>query len=238
MLDINNNEKSLPEPKIWGNTGGHPSGAGFDSNDTMYIADFAHSGVLAVNSDGEAVVIAKEYEGKSFLGPNSIVFSRDGRIFFSDSGPKGTSTLDNPCGSLYCISGSVGRPILRPLSTEKLAHPSGVALSQDGNIVFVCETMRNRILRYAQKPTGVYHASIFHQFSGGLGPTAIAISSSGNIYVSRYDFPGCSIDGKIHVLSPDGQIIGEISIPQPEITGLALNADETSLIVTEGDITL
>ena len=72
QLDISS-DKANSAPKVWGNTGGHPSGAAFDSNGTLYLTDFAHAGVLAVNSTGDEVVIAKEYEGKQFIVSSRIV---------------------------------------------------------------------------------------------------------------------------------------------------------------------
>jgi hypothetical protein len=50
--------------------------------------------------------------------------------------------------------------------------------------------MKNRVLRFFQKPEGVFHSSVFCQFSGGVGPNAIAIDSKGNIYVAQYDVAG------------------------------------------------
>jgi hypothetical protein len=50
--------------------------------------------------------------------------------------------------------------------------------------------MANRVLRFVQRPAGVYHSSVFHQFSGRLGPSALAVDADGNLYVARYDFSG------------------------------------------------
>lgn len=50
--------------------------------------------------------------------------------------------------------------------------------------------MKNRVLRFFQKPEGVFHSSVFCQFSGGVGPNAIAIDSKGNVYVAQYDIAG------------------------------------------------
>lgn len=55
---------------------------------------------------------------------------------------------------------------------------------------YVAEQMKNRVLRFFQKPEGVFHSSVFCQFSGGVGPNAIAIDSKGNVYVAQYDIAG------------------------------------------------
>lgn len=92
---------------------------------------------------------------------------------------------------MFCISGPEKTQILRPLALECLAHPSGIAVSPSGNVIFVAETMTNRILRFVQRPAGVFHMSVFCQLSGGLGPSALAFDSSLEVlYVAMYDFKG------------------------------------------------
>jgi sugar lactone lactonase YvrE len=40
-----------------------------------------------------------------------------------------------------------------------MAHPSGVAVSPDGNVVYVSETMANRIVRFVKQKHGVFLSS-------------------------------------------------------------------------------
>lgn len=83
--------------------------------------------------------------------------------------------------------------------------------------------------------------SVFCQFAGMLGPTALACDSkTGNLYVARFDFGACCDEGSIVVLSPKGVELRTLSVPAPEVTGLVIekpeNAIETgpvSLLVTE-----
>ena len=55
---------------------------------------------------------------------------------------------------------------------------------------FVAEMMANRVLRFFQQPTGVFHASVFHQLSGGVGPSCLTLDAAGNLYVGQYDVKG------------------------------------------------
>lgn len=50
--------------------------------------------------------------------------------------------------------------------------------------------MMNRILRFFEKPSGVYHGSVFVQLSGGIGPNSIVCDKNGTLYVAQYDIPG------------------------------------------------
>ena len=98
---------------------------------------------------------------------------------------------------------------------------------------YVAEMMTNRLLRFVQQPQGVYHASVFYQFSGMLGPSSLACDSNGNIYVGRYDLSSCSSRGAVSVISAAGVAVAELSVPGAEVTGVALSKDETELYVTE-----
>jgi hypothetical protein len=92
--------------------------------------------------------------------------------------------------------------------------------------------MNNRILRYVQKPEGVFHPSVFYQFSGGVGPSCIATDRSGNIYVGIYDVKteGPS-EGHVYAISKQGKVLLDITVPGPEVSGVALRLG--NLYITE-----
>lgn len=212
-------------------TGGAPSGAALDQNGVLYLTDFAHGAVLAVQDNGEQEVIVGTYEDKPLIGPNSIIYAPNGNVFFTDSGPFGETGLHNKIGSLFMVSNGGGAQMLRPVSLENLASPSGVALSPDGKFVYVAETMNNRILRFFQKPDGVYHASVFYQLQGRVGPTALVCDSQGCLYVGHYDTVSSTTEGHVLVLSKAGKLLNTIMMTGPEISGLAIQGD--TLYVTE-----
>jgi len=131
----------------------------------------------------------------SFQGPNSVAFDNNGTLYFTDGGAMGETTLEKPKGSVFYISGPESAQILRPLALNCLAHPCGIAVSKRGEAVYVAEMMRNRVLRFSQRPVGVYHLSVFCQMSGGMGPSCLALDErTGVLYVGQYDFKGaCSV---------------------------------------------
>jgi len=64
------------------------------------------------------------------IGPNSIVLSEElNSLFFTDSGPFGETSLENPKGSVYIID--LEELIIKPLALNCLAYPSGLALTED-----------------------------------------------------------------------------------------------------------
>lgn len=162
----------------------------------------------------------KDFDGSNLKGPNSMVLSeKNNALFFTDSGPLGESSIENPTGSVFAID--LGVSMLKPIVYGKLAHPSGLALSPNENVLYIAETLANRILRVVIHSSGVYHTSVFHQFSGRLGPTALAVSQAGKIYAARFDFTEVSKNGIITVINEDGEVDEELLVNDcPEITGL------------------
>eukprot|EP01038_Epipyxis_sp_PR26KG_P010071 gene10071-13533_t len=220
----------LPEPAIAYNTGGQPSGAVFSSDGVLYLADFGHSGILAVHSDNQQEIVVGVYEDKPLKGPSSVNIS-NGDIFFTDSGSFGETGLHAPNGSLFTISNSPSGQILKPISLNNLAYPSAVIVSHDGKFIYVAEMMMNRIIRYFQQPSGVFHGSVFHQLAGGVGPSSLAIDGNGFIYVGQYDTKESADEGVVIVLNPNGKLQSQIIIGGPEISGLTIY-DEV-LYITE-----
>eukprot|EP00826_Nyctotherus_ovalis_P058053 TRINITY_DN7959_c0_g1_i12.p1 TRINITY_DN7959_c0_g1~~TRINITY_DN7959_c0_g1_i12.p1 ORF type:complete len:288 (-),score=72.88 TRINITY_DN7959_c0_g1_i12:113-976(-) len=219
------------------NTSGQPTGLAFDPEAGSYIADMAHQAILSqglVGLKAEKFEVIKDYEGTPLLGPNSLIINKDGNsLFFTDSGPFGHTTTANPRGSVFTVD--LESCIIKPLIHELLAYPCGLALSPDEAALYVAETCKNRVLRLIQYPAGVFHSSTFFQFAGRLGPTALAIHYRNYVFVAHYDFPECSKDGVIVVISEKGELVAEIVIPEaPEITGLQFAAsDGDVLYVTE-----
>jgi len=232
------------QAETWGNSSGQPQGLEFDNQGTAFVCDAAHQAIFRIirveSEDGmqrqDIEPYVREYEQSQFLGPNSLCLSRQtGMLYFTDSGPFGETSLQNPRGSVFAISPST--QLLMPLCLNTLAHPCGLALSPDEKNIYVCESAMNRILRFSQSPPQVFHCSVFHQLSGRFGPTAIAVSTNGDLYVAHFDFADNTENGRIVVLNRDGEVTGYIQVPGPEITGLCITPDQRSLIIAERSTT-
>lgn len=151
------------------NSGGVPSSIAFDSAGLLHICDVSQQAIRCVlaashanddpqcclailddrlgcvcvsvtYSNGQVSEFVREYESKPFKGPNTMVMDRAGNIYFSDSGPFGETTIQNPRGSVYVITceGNEAQ-LLQPMALECLANPTGITLSHDESTVLrVC----------------------------------------------------------------------------------------------------
>jgi len=219
------------------NTGGQPTSLTFDSQGSAYICDQAHQAILCqtdVENRVEVTPIVRDYESKPLLGPNTVVLSEHNNfLYFTDSGPMGESTISNPKGSLYAAD--LDLLVLKPIILNCLAHPSGLTFSNDEKVIFLAETLKNRVLRIAHKPLGVPHVSVFYQFSGRLGPTALAMSENNLLYVAHFDYAEYSKNGQIAVIDMEGHLVNSFTLPNaPEITGLYVSRHKPNLLyITE-----
>ena len=216
-------------------TGGQPTSLVFDQEGSAFIADMGYQAVLSKTTQDDKIEIApviKDFDGEPLRGPNSMVLSGVSNVlYFTDSGPMGETTIDNPKGSIFAIDLSVS--MLKPVLVEKLAHPSGIALSPEENVLYVAETYQNRVLKVVIHKEGVYYSSVFHQFSGKFGPSAIAVDpSTGYIYVARFDFADVSEDGLISVINPEnGEVINDLVITGcSELTGLWFSKTQPDIL--------
>ena len=204
-------------------TGGQPSGLVFDHQGSSFIADQAHQAILSqtvTDNRIEITPVIKDFDGKPLKGPNSMILSeKNNSLFFTDSGPLGETSIESPQGSVFAIDLSVS--MLKPIIDGKLAHPSGLAMSNDESMIYVAETGLNRILRIVCHSSGVYHTSVFCQFAGRFGPTSLAMHQDGRLFCARFDFTESSNHGVITILNKEGHIEEELSVAEcPEITGL------------------
>lgn len=74
-----------------------------------------------------------------------VLSEKNNSLFFTDSGPLGETSIESPGGSVFAID--LGVSMLKPIIDSKLAQPSGIALSNDEQCIFVAETGLNRVLR-------------------------------------------------------------------------------------------
>jgi sugar lactone lactonase YvrE len=123
-------------------TGGQPTSLVFDNEGSAFIADMGYQAVLSKTTLDDKIEIApviKDFDGAPLKGPNSMALSAKNNIlFFTDSGPMGETTIDNPKGSVFAIDLSVS--MLKPVLVERLAHPSGIAINPTETVLYVAET--------------------------------------------------------------------------------------------------
>lgn len=141
--------------------------------------------------------------GTPFLGLSDMAPGSNGEVWITDSG---RSSLSDPSGRLWRLDRS-GQ--LR-LVLSNIPYSNGVALSPDGNQVYVAATRANQIWRLSTvlPDTDPPMAGVFLHLSGGLGPDGLATNALGWLAVAQAQA------GRAYVTDVLGDPVAEIRLPQ------------------------
>ena len=145
------------------------------------------------------------------VGANDIVFDRDGGFYFTDLGKRFAHHRDH--GGLYYAlpDGSNITELAYPILS-----PNGVGLSPDEKTVYVADTEPSRLFAFDIIAPGVIKKEPFPAPYGGRLVCglpgfqrfdSLAVEGSGNICVATL-LAGC-----ITVISPAGQVVRQVSVP-------------------------
>lgn len=189
-----------------------------------------------LSADGKALpAYDHDRDGNPFVGPNDFAHDRHGGTYFTTSGHPG-SAVD---GRVFYIAadGTI------TLATGDLNAANGLAVSLDGETLYVIETEEHRLLRFKIGPAG--HLSDRRVFLnldelthhvGHIFPDGVKIDSHGRIYIGQNPRdPHAPLAGTIFVVDSDGRLLRSISLPSPGVPNFAFSPDERTLYVTALD---
>lgn len=197
---------------------GYSNGNTFDFQGRQLSCEHAGRRVVRYENDGRVTVVAEKYNGKPLNSPNDIVVHPDGGIWFTDP----------PYGILGNYEGFQATPELKEavyrvdpqtakveIVTDQLDKPNGICFSPDYKKLYVCDTgdpkdvqvfdVADNRLRNKKQFTDM-------KWKGMAGiADGIRADIDGNIWAGSNG--GAGYDG-VHVLSPAGQLIGAILLPE------------------------
>ena len=213
---------------------GHANGLCFDSNGFVYVTDLATNSInfkQIIQQDPNPIIeniLAREYDGKSFKGPTSLAYNKEENVlYFADSGVFEDASLAPFDCSIYSID--LETRVLKKI-LGNLSFVSDICYDNNNNTLYIAETFMNRIVRLKLNDNGVFVGTVFYQFSGRIGPSAITIDENGNLFCARYEYSNSDIDmeiesdGLISVINKNGEMIGELNVPKlPEISGIYIS---------------
>jgi gluconolactonase len=167
--------------------------------------------VKRLEKDGTRTVLAAQFEGKRFNGPNDVAIAADGAIYFTDSDVGLRGGINGP---LAQMPDDVWRwkdgAVTRVVSREQLgAEPNGIALSPDGRYLYLSAGTMSpnpRVLRYLVNADGsVGPGELFTQ-GRGIGD-GMKTDSAGNLWSTEPS------PGSVRITSPAGKLLGLLNMP-------------------------
>jgi gluconolactonase len=236
---------------------GMSNGLHIDRNGDMLIAQDSGGGgkgggraIVRRNlTTGATTVVADNYQGKHFNGPNDLTADSKGRVYFTDARYGGTEPMELP-NAVYRVDldGKVTQ-----LSTDIL-RPNGIEVSPDGKRLYVAASNAKHLPVNPNGPATdkfgitlggvvVYDLDSKGNISNGrlffrndvLLVDGMTMDSRGNLYLAMHNGNGNAPDTAIMVLNPEGQIVERIPTPEKGLTtnlGFGRAADAGSLYVT------
>ena len=111
-------------------------------------------------------------------------------------------------------------------------------VDEEEKILLVCEMGENRILKYLLNENLSGNFTVFHQFMGRFGPSAIHCHNA-KFYVSLYEFNDLGGNGLIAVLNQNGEVTERLALETGgEISGVCIYEEEESeeefMLISEG----
>ena len=258
LTEIRGNQCSRVAPDgtttVFSRSGGGPNGLAYGPDGALYLCNNGgskyvegHSMGIAPHPDykfgsiqrldpktGEARLLYKECNGHTLSAPNDLVFDTAGGFYFTDLGKRYARHRDH--GGLYYALPDGSKIV-------ELAHPilspNGCGLSPDGKVLYVADTESARLWAFDVEGPGVIRkAPPFAAHSGrviaGIGSNArfdsLGVLVSGNIAVATLN------TGYITVISPGGDIVESVKMPDPYPTNICFGgADMKTAYITLSD---
>lgn len=171
--------------------------------------------VTRTELDGSITVLADRWNGKRLNSPNDVVVAADGSIWFTDppygitsdyEGERAEPEIDG-C-HVYRIDPSTGEV---EIVADDFVRPNGLAFSPDERSLYITDTRRNHIRRFAvadgRRLTG---GDVFAESPGGA-LDGLRLDDTGRVWAAAED---------VFCFDADGTCIGRLPIPEPAVSNL------------------
>ncbi|MCC6539462.1 MAG: SMP-30/gluconolactonase/LRE family protein [Bryobacterales bacterium] len=201
---------------VFRNPAGYSNGNTFDYQGRQLACEHGGRRVVRYEYDGSVTTIAERFEGKRLNSPNDIVVHPDGSIWFTDppyginGNYEGYKADKEVKEAVYRVDGKTGA--VAKLSDE-VSGPNGICFSPDYKRLYVADTgAEGRDMKVWDIADG--------RVRNGKQLTKLTIPGTGA--PTAADGIRCDVDGNlwcgarpgVQVLTPEGQLIGMIRLPE------------------------
>jgi gluconolactonase len=233
--------------------GGRTNGNTFDTQGRLISCEGAEQGpgggrriVRTDLATGKVEILTDRYQGRRYNSPNDVVADARGRVWFTDPFyGDDRSSLEQDAEAVYRIDPDGS--ITRVLSQPEIERPNGIALTQDGRTLYVIDSHsrpggNRKVWAFEVSSEGSLsrRRQVF-DFGKGRGGDGLRLDERGNLWVAGgIGFPRnagetADVPPGVYVISPAGELLGRVPIPEDLCTNLAFGGPgRKTLHVTAG----
>jgi gluconolactonase len=193
------------------------NGMTYDADLNLIVCEHVTSSVVREHPDGTRETVASHFEGKELNSPNDVLVADDGAIYFSDPWygrmPVFGEERERELGwqGVFRVPPGGGEPQL-VVGRDEFEMPNGLCFSPDRALLYINDTPGAYIRVFDVGPDG--SLSNGRMFFEGIGtgeiekgiPDGMKCDERGNIWVTG--------PGGIWVISPEGEHLGTVQIPE------------------------
>jgi len=213
--------------KIWIETSG-ANGHKVLPDGTHLLCVPGDRAVLRIDPAGKVLGAASDRcEGKPLRAPNDLTLDAHGGFYFTDPG----GSREAPIGTVHYVDAEG----TTHLAVGGMRVPNGLVLSLDGKVLYVAETVPNRIVKFAVIAPGKLgemevFAELPHRAGHQAEPDGMAIDSDGNLYVAHLG------TNSVKVLDPHGKPIRELPTPNYDTSNLVFGGPRLNQLYVTGSV--
>ena len=255
--DIPNNRILMRSPKgitsVWRDKSNRTNGQTFDQSGRLLHcegAEFGHElgGRRVTRTDlktGDYQVITDRYQGQRYNSPNDLCVDGNGRIYFTDPCYDDRTIMEMDCDAVYRVD--TNGQVTRILTQPEIQRPNGIAVTQDSKHLYLVDSCpivggNRKIWHFDLDHEGVpTNQKVVWDFGTGRGGDGMRLDVDGNLYIAaginnpRGPHEASTVPPGIYIISPHGEMLGRIPIPEDTLTNLAFGGqDGKTIYVTAG----
>jgi gluconolactonase len=238
---------------VWRADSGRANGNMFDGQGRLVTcegAEFGEGGRRRLTRTdmrtGAVEVLTERYEGKRYNSPNDLVIDNHGRIYFTDPRYKeDRSDLEMDVEAVYRLDpdGRVHRILRQPV----IQKPNGIAISPDNWTLYLVDSSptaggNRKIWAFDLSADGLpSNQRLVYDFAPGRGGDGMRTDVEGNLWIAagvsraRHANETAEVPPGVYVITPKGNLLGRIPVPEDSITNLAFGGpDLKTLYIVSG----
>jgi gluconolactonase len=218
---------------FWQHKGCGPSAVIATAHGEFLVTCYDSGTIGRIGADGsELPPYEHDSAGQAFTGPNDFAADHRGGIYFTCSGTAPGPVID---GKVFYL-GADGT--IRQVAAD-VHSANGIAVSNDGAVLYVIETEEHRLLQFRIAPdASLSQRRVFLNLDelthnvGHIYPDGVKIDAHGALYIGQNPRDvHAPLAGTIFVVDASGQLLRTLQLPSPGVPNLTLSPDEKTVYV-------